>query len=306
MFDLNALRLAVLEHGRVTRVVVADALGSTPREVGASILVWQDGQSGTIGGGALEWQAVQAARAGQEGMRRHALGPDLGQCCGGAVTLLFEHYEGSNLPQGPVVARGTGAMPLAVRRILDRARARGEMPAPQLVQGWMVEPAARVRRPVWIWGAGHVGRALVEVLSPLPDIALTWLDTSIERFCGADLEGVRVLPAQDLPEAMRLAPADALHLIVTYSHEIDLQLCHAGLCHGFGFAGVIGSKTKKARFDKRLMMLGHSSDAIARISCPIGDKSLGKSPRAIAIGVAAQILAFDKREVVAWEIPCFA
>jgi xanthine dehydrogenase accessory factor len=99
---------------------------------------------------------------------------------------------------------------------------------------------------------------------------------------------------------MPYAPAEAEHIILTYSHEIDLALCHAALSHRFRWAGVIGSDTKWARFRKRLAALGHSDAQIARICCPIGQKQLGKHPQAIAIGVAAQVLRADQEEALEW------
>jgi xanthine dehydrogenase accessory factor len=90
---------------------------------------------------------------------------------------------------------------------------------------------------------------------------------------------------------VRYAPKKADHLILTYSHEIDLDLCHRLLGHGFRSAGLIGSRTKWARFRKRLAALGHAPAAIERITCPIGTPALGKHPQAIAIGVAAAMLA---------------
>ncbi|MGP6087360.1 xanthine dehydrogenase accessory protein XdhC [Antarctobacter jejuensis] len=306
-FDADALRRAVDAHGRVARVVVAEVAGSAPREVGAAMLVWPDsdglGQSGTIGGGALEYEAAKAAFS-RSGLTRHPLGPELGQCCGGAVTLLTEQFDAQSLPapQEGLFARGPGDMPLAVRRLIDKARGRGEMPAPQLVQGWMVEPVLRPALPLWIWGAGHVGRALIRTLAPLPDLDLTWIDTGPERFPQAPPENVRLLPAPQPERAMALAPPDAAHLILTYSHEIDLAICHAALSHGFAFCGLIGSDTKWARFRKRLQSLGHSAAQINLICCPIGQKGLGKHPQAIAIGTACQILTWQKGNDRAWPI----
>ncbi|MGV6846831.1 MAG: xanthine dehydrogenase accessory protein XdhC [Marinibacterium sp.] len=291
-FDGKALSAAIAAHGPVARVVIAEVRGSSPREVGAAMLVWDDGQSGTIGGGALELAAAQAARSGHLGLSRHALGPDLGQCCGGAVTLLTERY--STAPDGePVLARPVagGDMPLSVRRIVARARDRGDVPAPGLIDGWMVEPMTGPDRPVWIWGAGHVGRALVDVLAPLPDLALTWVDTGPERFPTEVPAGVDILPAAQPVGLARHAPEEAAHLIVTYSHSLDLDLCHALLGHDFAFSGLIGSATKWARFRSRLKDLGHAPADIARIICPIGEPALGKHPQAIAVGVARQLLA---------------
>lgn len=298
MFDLAALTDAVATHARVARVVIAAHQGSSPREVGAAMLVWHGGQSGTIGGGALEWQAVQAAQdmlaAGGSRVERTALGPALGQCCGGAVTLLTEVYHAGNLPEADdVVARAVdgSAMPLAVKRLLAAARGQGTPPAPQLLQGWMVEPIARPQREIWIWGAGHVGRALVGVLAPLPGVAITWVDTAPDRFPETLPPNTRALPAANPALAVALAPKQAEHLILTYSHALDLDLCHRLLTHGFAACGLIGSATKWARFRARLTALGHCLQSIARIDCPIGDPSLGKHPQAIAIGVAASFLS---------------
>ena len=297
MFDLSALTAAVRAHGTVARVVIAAHDGSSPREAGTAMLVWADGQSGTIGGGALEHQATLAARGRLDtatpGLSRIPLGPALGQCCGGAVTLLTEVYTPANLPAASdIIARSIdgSAMPLAVRRLLAAARGQGHLPPAQLVQGWMIEPLARPSRHLWIWGAGHVGRALVATLAPLPDLQITWLDTAPDRFPPDAPAGVTVLPAANLAAAVPLAPKLADHLILTYSHSLDLDLCHHLLTHGFATCGLIGSATKWARFRSRLAALGHGPDQIARIACPIGDPGLGKHPQAIAIGVAAEIL----------------
>ena len=306
--DLTALRAAVERHGRVMRVVIAQVRGSSPREVGAAMLVWPEGQEGTIGGGALEHQAAQAARQMLAGLAaepagtaarltRHALGPDLGQCCGGSVQLLTELHDAGTLAAmagQEIIARaitpGTG-MPLSVQRLLSQARAQGQRPAPQLIDGWMVEPVAQADVPLWIWGAGHVGRALVDVMAPLPDLAMTWVDTGPERFPARVPAQVTVVPAADPARLVAHAPRAAHHLILTYSHALDLALCHAILDHGFASAGLIGSATKWARFRSRLGALGHSPAHIARIRCPIGLPALGKHPQAIAIGVASVLLS---------------
>ncbi|KPP84240.1 MAG: xanthine dehydrogenase accessory protein XdhC [Rhodobacteraceae bacterium HLUCCA08] len=231
------------------RVRVADTRGSTPREVGAEMVVHADRIEGTIGGGALEFRAIATARkmlATGEAARRETvpLGPDLGQCCGGAVVLDFDR-------NAPVAPEGT---------------------------------------PLWIWGAGHVGRALVATLAPLPGYAITWIDTAPERFPEAP-ESVDICVAARPPELVPHAPRKAHHLIVTYSHAIDLKLCDALLRRGFASAGLIGSATKWARFRSRLAELGHADAQISRIACPIGDPTLGKHPQAIAVGVAAALLS---------------
>lgn len=304
MFDRSALAKALAAHPRVARVVVAGVEGSGPREVGAAMLVWPGGQSGTIGGGTLEWQAAQRALKllPQGGARidREALGPDLGQCCGGAVTLVTEVWD--HVPEGEVVARPLdgSTMPLAVSRLLAAARGQGVLPEVQLIQGWLVEPVSRPLRQVWVWGAGHVGRAMVAVMAPLPGLAITWIDIAPDRFPTDIPPNVRALPVPDPATAVALAPKDAEHLIVTFSHALDLELCHRLLAHGFGFCGLIGSATKWARFRSRLRTLGHAAPEIARITCPIGNPGLGKHPQAIAVGVAGQLLT--RRTGVAREV----
>jgi xanthine dehydrogenase accessory factor len=232
------------------RVTVSAVQGSAPREVGAAMLVAADGIEGTIGGGALEWEAMRIARAmlaeGQDhAEHRLPLGPALGQCCGGAVSLRFEAAE--TLNQSP------GA-------------------------------------PLWVWGAGHVGRAMVAVMAPLPQVAITWIDDSAARFPTDIPKAVEAVVATDMALLMTHAPPLAHHLILSYSHEIDLSLCHGALMRGFASCGLIGSETKWARFQARLKALGHQDAEISRILCPIGEPELGRSPQAIAVGVARRLL----------------
>ena len=313
-FDPISLSAAIAAHGPVARIVIAGISGSSPREPGATMLVWREGSAGTIGGGALEWQAMAAARALLAGapddgaatpalraadapyarVDRIPLGPTLGQCCGGAVTLVTELWDAarlSALPEGAAIARPLDGrpMPLALHRLLTRARAEGAEVPTRLIDGWLVEPLARPMRRLWIWGAGHVGRALVGVIAPLPGFALTWVDTAADRF-PADGPAAERLIASNPADLVAAAPVDAEHLILTYSHALDLELCHRLLGHGFGACGLIGSATKWARFRSRLASLGHTDAQIARIRCPIGEPSLGKHPQAIAVGVAAQLL----------------
>ncbi|SDZ05349.1 molybdenum cofactor sulfurylase [Jannaschia faecimaris] len=244
------------------------------------MVVWADGNDGTIGGGALEWQAMRAAldvlRDGRSRVMRLPLGPALGQCCGGAVTLVIERLD--DTPPDPWIRRVEGAL------------ACPDMTGFTFRDGWLREETFVPARVVWVWGAGHVGAALVNILAPLPDFAVRWVDDTPGRFPAVP-EGVSRLVAADMPRAMAHAPKDAEHIILSYSHDIDLALCHAALLRGFAFCGLIGSATKWARFRSRLVALGHSEEAIARITCPIGDLALGKHPQAIAVGVAASLLS---------------
>ena len=313
MFDLADVQAAVAAQGRVVRVVVTQTAGSVPREVGAAMLVWAEGQAGTIGGGALEWQAAQGARdvlaSGQNRVDRLALGPNIGQCCGGSVGLVSEVWDAARLAAlevgaGMVLRRvwGDAPKPLALARAEARARDRGVVPGLMLADGWLMEPLFHAPRALWVWGAGHVGRAIVGVLAPLPDFAITWVDTVENRF-PAIPQGVARLVAPEPGVVVPMAPVGAEHLILTYSHALDLDLCHRLLGHGFGACGLIGSDSKWARFRARLAALGHTPAQIARIDCPIGDPGLGKHPQAIALGVGAALLRGPKtasQEARAW------
>ena len=294
--DLDRVHAAVARHGRVVRVLVVETRGSVPRGPGTDMLVWDNGQEGTIGGGALEWEATQAAlKTTSARVLQLPLGPGLGQCCGGAVTLALEPLDAERLASLTVendrtVRRIDG--PEAVPPALSRAAA-GPLPLaiPRLVDGWLLEPVFRAGRALWVHGAGHVGRAVVSVMAPLPDWRVTWLDTADARFPATVPDGIAAIADPDMPARLAEAPAEAHHLILTYSHALDLALCHAALTRGFGWCGLIGSATKWARFRSRLIALGHTPASLDRIACPIGNPALGKHPQAIAIGVAAALLS---------------
>ena len=300
MIDLNALRDATKAHGHVARIVIAAHKGSTPRETGTSMLVFAEGSRGTIGGGRLELEAVARARALLESgpvseVRRQALGPMLGQCCGGAVTLVTEVWDAARF--GDEV-EGSGSVGVLARRVEgdaalpDRGRRRlesgADIPA-LLVEGWLIEPVWRARQPVYIYGAGHVGAALAAVLAPMPQFEVHVADARREMLKALP-EAVR-RHAGAAHEVMAGAAPNAAHFIMTPEHEFDLELCHRLLGQRFGYGGLIGSATKWARFRKRLAALGHGAAAIDQIECPIGEPSLGKHPQAIAVGVAARLLA---------------
>lgn len=232
-------------------VTVRATQGSAPRDAGTSMRIWPDRQNGTIGGGALEWEAARIARAllmtGKDtAHHKMPLGPDLGQCCGGTVSLDFTRNSATDTITQP---------------------------------------------PLWIWGAGHVGRSIAGVIAPFEDREITLIDTTPDRMPDTIPNGVSPLVAADPVRAVAHASLSADHLIATYSHDIDLALCDALLRHGFASVGLIGSATKWARFGRRLASMGHGGEQIARIACPIGDPSLGKHPQAIAVGVAATLIS---------------
>lgn len=313
-FDPEGISRAVERRGPVCRVLVVEARGSTPRGAGTSMLVWDGGQSGTIGGGALEHDAARIARESLAAgaaprLETKPLGPDLGQCCGGSVKLLWEVFDAERIAlsreAGDVYARpadgGAGAAPPAD---LAQRAARPGSGGVALGGGWIAERIAAQGAPVWIYGAGHVGRALAGVLAPLPEFAVTLVDVSPDRLPDPMPEGAAPLVAADPVRVAGLAPEGTRHIVMTFSHAIDLELCDALLRAGARSIGLIGSRTKRARFAKRLLEGGHAEEAVAAIACPIGDPGLGKHPQQIAIGVAAELIrgldgsSATKREAV--------
>jgi len=249
-------------------VSVAATQGSTPREAGAWMAVHADHLVGSIGGGQLEWQAIRIARELLAAVpvparpapptRRLALGPSLGQCCGGVVELRFEPLD-----------------PDALARRLAQ-----------------LEPG---RTPVAIFGAGHVGHALVRALQPLP-FALHWLDSRDDIFPAGLPPQVRAEQSDPVERAVEdLAPGSRV-LIMSHSHAEDFELVAACLRRqrergDLAFIGLIGSDTKWAGFRQRLTARGCTEAELARVCCPIGLPGIaGKQPAVIAASVAAQLL----------------
>jgi len=289
--------------GPLARILIVDHKGSAPRHAGTSMTVSHDGLDGTIGGGALELRAIELARdvlSRQKTMDvTIPLGPTLGQCCGGSVRLVIEYFDRVTLPEmdgafvRPIDANTPAS--LAVKRLQMQARNSSEPMKFKVLDGWIIEPIQTVKPKLWLYGAGHVGRAIVDVLDGL-DVDITWVDTALDRF--PDQPKATPLIAVNPVDAARLAPADADHLIMTYSHVFDLNLCHQILSQPHRSVGVIGSATKRARFTSKLIKLGHSRDHISTLVCPIGDPTLGNHPKAIAIGVAAQLISMQAANTV--------
>lgn len=264
-------------------VEVTQTRGSTPREAGARMLVSANDVVGTIGGGHLEWQAVSLARHALTECRQHerppawwshdlALGPSLGQCCGGTLRLTF-------YPLGATV--------------LDAWRAAQPQP----------------RFHLELHGAGHVGQAIVRILCGI-DCTVRWIDErdptmplangAVSAIGLPSPEQLAALPPHiawcptDQADAEVMdAPAHACHLVLTHRHDLDLRLVHAILKRSdAAFVGMIGSKTKHAQFRRRLAEQGLPDEAISRLCCPIGLAGIeGKEPAVIAVSVAAQLLS---------------
>lgn len=299
-FEHDALTACVQTHGTVVRVLVASTKGSAPRDAGATMLVWQGGQSGTIGGGALEHQASIRARkmlvTGATATHiTQPLGPTLGQCCGGSVTLVLEPFDAQNLPPSqtdifarPVAKDASASIPALLQRRIDAA---SDSPlSPTLTAGWLAESITQNATPIWIFGAGHVGEAFARSLAPLAGFDITLIDTGPARIPMHLPQNITVLTAKNMAALAKHAPTGAQHFIMTMDHAIDLEICHQLLRQQCEFVGLIGSQTKWARFQTRLKNLGHPADEIQRITCPIGDRSLGKEPQAIAVGITHALL----------------
>lgn len=311
--------------GAHVRVSIVETDGSSPREAGAAILVTATATSGTIGGGALEHQAIARARAmllapEEPWVRAHeklALGPSLGQCCGGAVRLLYErvgaeersllHWLGgagdvnrslvlrplaSGIP--PLVVsdrKATAGLPVPVARavagMLSGLRPRRAL----LVRDWLIEPAQAARPCLYLYGAGHVGRAVASMAAIMATLDIVWVDTAHDRFPATIPGDIRVEISPDPAHTAGYAPDGCYHLVMTYSHAIDLGICHALLQRNdFAFLGLIGSKSKRARFLSRLRQAGIADAALERLTSPIGIEGIaGKEPGAIALSALAQI-----------------
>ncbi len=298
---------ALLKAGRPCGwVTVIAAEGSVPREAGTRMVVGENGEWGTIGGGALEHAAIDQTRkliklGGQSwAVQDYPLGPLLNQCCGGRVRLLLERLGPADLewldairPEHPAslaaclgpgtVRRQLNPIPShgAPTRLLgadgQAMNARGEKPGPGAL--WM-EAVGAPSPVLHLFGAGHVGKATAPILATLP-FRTVWLDTRQ----GA---GARTLDEAGLLGAIAGAPPMSWYLVMTHSHDLDYALCRAVLRRDYRWLGLIGSATKRARFVSRLTAEGLDP---TRIRCPIGIGTLrSKAPEAIAISVAAELL----------------
>ena len=296
--DWRAAALAALARGAVAKVSILAVAGSTPREACTHMLVTADEIIGTIGGGNLEFQAVAQARAvlghprGTWRVQDYPLGPLLGQCCGGRVRLLVEHLDDHDTAwlRAPAPPGARLVSQFESGRISRHVAPPGES-TPLTAQGpspvagtQIIEPLTPPAYPVLLFGAGHVGQAISRACVGLP-LALSWFDSRPEL---AGQPGLAILPEPELLAQAARAPASSAVLILTHDHGLDYRLAAAALGGAAGFVGMIGSKTKRARFASRLTAAG---GAAARLVCPIGLPGInGKEPAVIAIAVAAQLL----------------
>ena len=304
-FDFQKTNECIKSHGKIARVLILKTFGSAPRDEGTTMLIWDSGQFGTIGGGELEYQVTRLAKKiiiDNKGSRikKFSLGPDMGQCCGGAVELLIEILDETKV-KFISVDDGFFARPvfkdeksLNVQALIKSYRNKSVPIKTSFKDGWLFEPVTKEKELVWIYGAGHVGTAIANILSKLSQFSVTCIDTSQDRYPDNFPKTVKKLITKNPAHIVQYAPSETHHLILTYSHALDLEICHQLLQHNFATAGLIGSKTKWARFKKRLNELNYTFEQINRIICPIGEPSFGKSPYEIAIGVASMLLDKEK------------
>lgn len=270
---------AVVRYGRCAVVTIVSTKGSAPRDAGASMVITAEGYHGTIGGGALEWRAIAAAQAMlPRGAARqtstYALGPELGQCCGGQVELTTEIFETS-----------------ALANLHDLA----------------AQEATAKGHQLYLFGAGHVGRALVLALATLP-FYVRWVDSRRSAFPAVVPGNATLIQSDDPPREAASAPSGSLILIMTHSHALDLAITEAALRNArVAHVGLIGSATKRARFEKRLLDGGVPADRVSAVICPIGVGGIrSKEPAAIAAATAAQLLILQEQQTAAAEAPLAA
>lgn len=241
-------------------ISVAETKGSAPREPGTHMVVTSENQHGTIGGGRLEFEAVNQARKlladpmTNSLTQKYALGPLLEQCCGGSVVL-----ELSKMP---------------VDAAFQMARSGGS------------------KTNLYMFGAGHVGKAVATALAPF-GFNIVWTDSRDYEFPDEVPRGCAKNISDDPAAVARAAKPGSLFLVFTHSHQLDYEITSAVLARGDAlYCGLIGSSTKRTRFEKRLLNeTGIDETRLAMLTCPIGVPGiLGKEPEVIAASVVAQLL----------------
>ena len=311
-------------------ITVASTDGSVPREAGAKMLVTVDALFDTIGGGHLELSALEVARAmlaqpagapeAQRRLLRMALGPTLGQCCGGVVYLAFERITVASQDQrnivrsrwhqglkswrltaldqciapvlfdadGNCIAGSAESLPM----VLDfSAQQSCQLQRDQHGGRWLLDPLSPYRAHLLLFGAGHVGAAIINVLSTLP-CHVTWIDSRAEQFPQSVPANITVEVNEFPEDAIDAAPIGASFLVMTHSHPLDLRLAQRILARDdVGWFGLIGSRTKRIQFERRLRTLGITEARLTEMVCPIGIDGIdGKEPAVLAIAVVAQLL----------------
>ncbi|MCC3304464.1 xanthine dehydrogenase accessory protein XdhC [Sneathiella sp. HT1-7] len=315
--------------GAAVLVTVGRIKGSTPRDTGANMLITTTRCIGTIGGGRLEYTAIEKARdllsneTKSSEIHELPLGPELAQCCGGYVELLLyklqendalilinqlnENKEKSTILlywsetecRHQIVSESDSLIYLnkplqaAIERQLNS-------PGTEIVENrqshntdfTLVQSLHDAEFNVTVFGAGHVGRALITALTPLP-CQIKWIDSRASEFPAEIPKNILKVVTESEASAIADCPAGSYFLVMTHSHQLDLEICEKLLStkEDAAFIGLIGSKTKKSKFEKRLAVRGFDRIAISRITCPIGIEELGgKRPVEIALSIATDLL----------------
>ncbi|HAD36672.1 MAG TPA: xanthine dehydrogenase accessory protein XdhC [Gammaproteobacteria bacterium] len=300
----------ITEHGRAVLIMVTADKGSTPRDSGTWMLVSDDKQSGTLGGGELERLAEEAARAmlaghgtWQRSSLHCALGPDLRQCCGGHVTLMLEPLDMSAtdwLAQAAESARVADNQysvlfqsnePAATPRIITNDGALSG------ITGVHLQLLTDTRLSLFLFGAGHVGQAVATLSTQLP-LRLTVIDgRANQRALIPNADNIEVMGMDSAEEAAARVSSGSAALVMTHSHELDYTLCHALLTQNSAvFVGLIGSRSKANRFRSRLRKDNVPEKSLARLTSPIGSSGpKGKEPGVIALAALSEVLTLNMK-----------
>jgi xanthine dehydrogenase accessory factor len=302
---------AIEAEGSAALVTLARVEGSSPREAGVRMVVRPSGGfHGTIGGGTLEFAALEAAnealRKGRGPARRRslALGPELGQCCGGRVEWRVETFDKRDLDDLSALAIAEGGASATLSAVLGAdgrvqrtlGSSASERKLARLADESWTEPLGVLGRAVYLFGAGHVGRALALALAPLP-FAVRWIDPRRDAFPAHTPANVTLIHAPEPSAELASAPDHALVVVITHSHALDLEIVAEALrVERFGYVGLIGSATKRARFLSQMRVAGLTGVQLARLVCPIGVPGLeSKDPAVIAASTAAQLLIVSEK-----------
>ncbi|WP_192893984.1 xanthine dehydrogenase accessory protein XdhC [Hydrogenovibrio thermophilus] len=321
MLNWQTLSTLVNAEDPFVLVTVGRVSGSSPRETGAKMLIQSHRTLGTIGGGNLEFFAQTHAREllatapdNQLSEYTTSLVPKFDQCCGGVVQLIFEKVHPASstwLNQLQYVIqqnaqawlksdliRGERSLITATEERPSYAENQEEIsfqdvtvPQWHALQHQLIEPIQSTALPIFLFGAGHVGRALLNQLQWL-DADITCIDSRAEQQPALRADNVQYRITDDWASIIEHAPDHAYFLVMTHSHELDYRLTQAILEKGrFAYFGLIGSRTKKVRFERQLKQHSLSDTTLARMTCPIGLPQItGKSPEVIAASVTAQLL----------------
>ena len=314
---------------RAVLVTVAGIRGSAPREIGAKMIVTSTETIGTIGGGQLEYQSTRVAvdmlDDKDSTLRSFPLGSSMGQCCGGVVEILFEpvadglpawlrdlaalHGQREPAVIATRISRSNPAKLIVTSNeefannseeaaLVARARSiLGDKPVTTRDVQEFYEPIVVPDLNIAVFGAGHVGTAVVNALSGL-DCNIRWIDSRSKMFRQVP-ENVRAIDAPDPALEVAAMPADSFYLVMTHSHAMDFDICDRILRRRDArYCGLIGSLSKRRRFEKRFRQQGMTQGVIDQLICPIGvDGISGKKPAEIAVAAAAEILKVRERAV---------